>query len=278
MFATRHGRALGTHRAPDREGRLTYVARHGQGYKPVRAHVPRHRHRSAPVRPLEDPGEDLSLTTRTARPPPGSLGDRVRRGVLGVSEGRPARSSSPRSTPTRGACWRGTPGNSDFGDRVAFATRGAPDGMDRGPDRGARSPGSLDHPRLLDGARRPTVRTGRAGRITVRGALRRSSSPAGRARGDPVLPGQAATAAEARALLGRYRTADSTSRGGGGEGPSGMTSSAPFQVRNTRPSMDVMLNQGSCPDAGLTGLGPVSFYQAGGAYGFRDQLQDRVWR
>ena len=46
------------------------------------------------------------------------------------------------------------------------------------------------------------------------------------------------------------------------------------QVKTPDRTMDIMLNGWLVPNARLSGLGSLRFYQASGAYGFRDQLQD----
>src|SRR5207245_10851626 len=86
--------------------------------------------------------------------------------------------------------------------------------------------------------------------------------------------GEAATAADARALIGRYRSADLdailravTRRWDDVLGA--------VQVRTPDRSIDILLNRWLLYQTLACRVWARSaFYQAGGAYGFRDQLQD----
>ena len=88
------------------------------------------------------------------------------------------------------------------------------------------------------------------------------------------LLGEAATAADARALIGRYRSADLDAVLQAATGRWDAILGA-VQVRTPDRSMDILLNRWLLYQTLACRVWARSaFYQASGAYGFRDQLQD----
>ncbi len=164
--------------------------------------------------------------------------------------------------------------NPDFGDRVAFADLGGHQTAwtgDRTEFLGKN--GTPDHPALLERGDRPSGRVG-AG-LDPCAALQTGIElpPGGRAEVVFFL-GQAATVDEARALVARSRDLDLdlafkavTTQWDDIAGA--------IQVKTPDRSMDLMLNRWLLYQTLACRVWARSaFYQAGGAYGFRDQLQD----
>jgi cyclic beta-1,2-glucan synthetase len=260
---------------PIREDAWPYVARHGQGYS-------RFEHTSHGIYlhllqfvPLEDPVKisRLTIENRSAKSRRLSVTAYVE-WVLGVSRSAAAPFIVTEVDPETGALLARNAGNVDFGDRVAFADLGGRQTAwtgDRTEVLGRN--GTLEHPALLERGARPSGRVGAgldpcAALQTVIEVL-----PGGREEVVFFL-GQAPTLDEARALLTRYRTADLDltlhavrTQWDGIVGA--------VQVKTPDRSLDVMLNRWLLYQTLACRVWARSaFYQAGGAYGFRDQLQD----
>ncbi|MGA2793444.1 MAG: glucoamylase family protein, partial [Roseiarcus sp.] len=260
---------------PIREETAIYVARHGWGYS-------RFEHTSHGVAaelleyvPLVDPVKISRLRLR-------NLSSRTRRlsvtayveWVLGASRGAAAPWVTTRIDPGSGAMLASNPWNPAFGKRVAFADLGA--GLtswtaDRREFIGRN--GALAMPA---GLARGAVLSGRVGSGLDPCAVLQMPieiPPNGVAEIIFFL-GDATDEAEARSLIARYRKADldavlSDVRGFWDE------IAGAVQVKTPDRSMDIMLNGWltyqtlACRVWARSG-----FYQASGAYGFRDQLQD----
>ena len=170
------------------------------------------------------------------------------------SPGTPGTQSSAIASPSRTSAGRQTAWT---GDRTEFLGKN----------------GTPDHPALLERGDRPSGRVG-AG-LDPCAALQTSIElpPGGRAEVVFFL-GQAATVDEARALVTRYRDLDLdlvfkavTTQWDDIAGA--------VQVKTPDRSMDLMLNRWLLYQTLACRVWARSaFYQAGGAYGFRDQLQD----
>ncbi|MCI4347730.1 MAG: phosphorylase, partial [Thermoplasmata archaeon] len=260
---------------PIREDASPYIARHGQGYS-------RFEHTSHGIAlrllqfvPLEDPVKISRLTLD-------NQSDRSRRlsvtayveWVLGASRSATAPVIVTEIDPNTGALLARNTWNPDFGDRVAFADLGGRQTAwtaDRTEVLGRN--GTLDHPAMLERGIRPSGRVG-AG-LDPCAALQTviELPPGGRA--DVVFfLGQASTLDEVRVLLTRYRAADLdlTLRAVTTHWDDALGA---VQVRTPDRSMDLMLNRWLLYQTLACRVWARSaFYQAGGAYGFRDQLQD----
>lgn len=254
-----------------------YVARHGQGYT-------RFEHEShgialdllqfvAPDDPVKISG--LSLENRSPR--------RRRLSVTGYVEWllAPPRSASGPFVvtwmdPETGALCARNPWNEEFGSRVAFAALGTPPSAftaDRGEFLGRN--GSLAAPAGLAPEAALSGRTG-AG-LDPCAALQTTLSLAPGERTEILfLLGQETDRESARRLVLRYRA----------ENPALLLREVrrrwedvlgALQVRTPDASLDLMLNRWLLYQAlGCRIWARSAFYQAGGAYGFRDQLQDAL--
>ncbi|MGH8706654.1 MAG: GH36-type glycosyl hydrolase domain-containing protein, partial [Burkholderiales bacterium] len=260
---------------PMRDETAPYVARHGQGYS-------RFEHSAHGIAlellqyvPLEDPVKISRLTIR-------NTSDRARRlqvtayveWVLG-----PQRSASAFSVVTdvdtqTGALLARNPWNPAFGSRVAFADLGGRQTAwtcDRREFLGRN--GALDNPAALAGEALLAKRVG-AG-LDPCAVLQ---APVELEPGGSVeivfFLGQAASELEARSLVARYRAADLDAV------LREVTAYwddllGTIQVKTPERSMDVMLNRWMLYQTLACRVWARSaFYQASGAYGFRDQLQD----
>ncbi|MFN8544665.1 MAG: glucoamylase family protein [Candidatus Binatia bacterium] len=260
---------------PIREAARPYVVRHGQGYS-------RFEHTSHGIVldllqfvPLEDPVKvsRLRIENRSGRPRRLSVTAYVE-WVLGVSRSAAAPFVVTDVDADTGAILARNPWNIDFGDRVAFADLGGSQTAwtcDRREVLGRN--GSLESPAALE---RGTRLSGRAGAgLDPCAALQATFElPVGGSTEIVFLLGEAATRAEARALVVRYRTADLdrtldevTTRWDDILGA--------VQVTTPDRSLDLLVNRWLLYQTLACRVWARSaFYQAGGAYGFRDQLQD----
>jgi cyclic beta-1,2-glucan synthetase len=260
---------------PIREDASPYVARHGQGYS-------RFEHTSHGIAmqllqfvPLEDPIKisRLRLENHSARPRRLSVTGYVE-WTLGVSRSATAPFVVTDVDPDTGALFARNPWNVDFGDRVAFADLGGRQTAwtgDRAEILGRN--GTADHPALLERGGRPSGRVGPG--LDPCAALQAVIDiPAGGREDLVFFLGQASSAAEARALIARYRAADldlalDAVRTHWDDVLGAIKVSTPDR------SMDLMLNRWLLYQTlGCRVWARSAFYQAGGAYGFRDQLQD----
>jgi cyclic beta-1,2-glucan synthetase len=269
------GELWGPTALPIRGEAAPYAARHGQGYS-------RFEHTAHGIAldllqyvPLEDPVKISRLTIRNES-------DRVRRlsvtayaeWVLGPSRSACALSVVTDIDPETGALLARNPWNMTFGTRVAFADLGARQTAWTGDRREflGRN-GTLDNPAALAGEELLSKRVG-AG-LDPCAALQApvELEPGGSAEIVFFL-GQAATQADAQSLIARYRAADLDAV---------LREVVAYwddllgtvQVKTPERSMDVMLNRWLLYQTLACRVWARSaFYQASGAYGFRDQLQD----
>ncbi|HUM17088.1 MAG TPA: glucoamylase family protein [Candidatus Nitrosotalea sp.] len=269
------GQLWGPTLLPIRENASPYVARHGQGYS-------RFEHTSHGIAlqllqfvPLDDPIKISRLTVENISNRPRRLSvTAYAEWVLGVSRGAAAPFITTEIDPETGAMLARNAWNPEFGDRIAFADLGGRQTAwtgDRTEVIGRN--GTLDHPALLERGGRPSGRVG-AGLDPCAALQTVIDVPPG-GRGEIVFfLGQAASATEARALVLRYRAEDLD-----------LTLRAvrthwddilgAVQVKTPDRSLDLMLNRWLLYQTlGCRVWARSAFYQAGGAYGFRDQLQD----
>ena len=260
---------------PIREEAWPYVARHGQGYS-------RFEHASHGIAldlvqfvPWDDPVKisRLRITNRSGRSRRLSITAYVE-WVLGVSRSANAPFIVTDVDDATGALLARNPWSNDFGDRVAFADlRGRQTAWtcDRTEVLGRH--GTLDHPAALERGARLSGRFG-AG-LDPCAALQASLTlPAGGSTEIVFVLGEADNKDDARTLIRRYRTADLdqvlaevTTRWDDVLGA--------LQVKTPERSMDLLVNRWLLYQTLACRVWARSaFYQAGGAYGFRDQLQD----
>ncbi|OGA93175.1 MAG: hypothetical protein A3G27_01320 [Betaproteobacteria bacterium RIFCSPLOWO2_12_FULL_66_14] len=269
------GELWGPTALPIRGEAVPYVARHGQGYS-------RFEHTAHGIAldllqyvPLEDPVKLSRLTIR-------NLSARTRRlsltayveWVLGPSLSASALSVVTEIDPQTGAMFARNPWNTTFGTRVAFVDLGGRQTAWTGDRREfVGRNGTLDNPAGLAGDTSLSRRVG-AG-LDPCGALQTTVElrPGGTVE-ILFLLGEAATAADARSLIARYRVADLDAV---------LREVVAYwddvlgtvQVKTPDRSMDIMLNRWLLYQTLACRVWARSaFYQASGAYGFRDQLQD----
>ncbi len=260
---------------PIREEAWPYVARHGQGYS-------RFEHASHEIAldllqfvPVEDSVKisRLKIENRSDRPRRLAV-TAYAEWVLGVSRAASMPFVVTEVDPETGAMFTRNTWNAEFGRRVAFfdlaGSQTAWTG-DRTELLGRH--GTLDHPTALERGDQLSGRVG-AG-LDPCGALQTTVElPAGGQAEVTVFLGQAASGDEARSLVRRYRGADldATLRAVVDRWTDFLGA---LSVRTPDRSMDLMLNRWLLYQTLVCRVWARSaFYQASGAYGFRDQLQD----
>ncbi|HVS10334.1 MAG TPA: glucoamylase family protein, partial [Planctomycetota bacterium] len=270
------GELWGPTALPIRSESAPYVAAHGQGYS-------RFQHSAHGVAlelvqyvPLEDPVKISRLTLR-------NTSERTRRlsvtayveWVLGPSRVASALSIVTDIDPKTGALFARNPWNLLFGSRVAFADLGGRQTAwtaDRREFLGRH--GTLDSPAALAEEAPPLSKRTGAG-LDACAALQAPVvlEPGGTAEIVFFL-GEAASDAEAQMLVERYRAADldAVLREVAGFWDEVLGA---IQVKTPDRSMDLMLNRWLLYQTLACRVwARAAFYQASGAYGFRDQLQD----
>ncbi len=260
---------------PIREPGTSYIARHGQGYS-------RFQHDSHGIAldllqyvPVDDPIKisRLTITDHSGRFRRLSVTAYVE-WALGMSRAAAAPFVVTEIDQETGAMLARNPWNVEFGRRVAFmdlAGRQLSWTADRTEFLGRN--GTLDRPAALSGVAPLSNRVG-AG-LDPCGALQTRIELKAKGTVEIVfLLGEAATEAEARSLLKKYRSADldavfaTVTR-------SWDDTLGVVQVTTPDRSMDIMLNRWLLYQTLACRVRARSaFYQTSGAYGFRDQLQD----
>jgi cyclic beta-1,2-glucan synthetase len=263
--------------APIRCEGSTYVTRHGAGYS-------RFEHVRDGIElglvqfvPADDPIKVslLTIENRSGRTRRLSV-TAYAEWTLGTSRGAAAPSIVTALEPLTGAILARNPWNPDFGSRVAFMDMGGRQtgwtadrteflGRNSGPDR----PEALTRGQPLSGAL--------GGGLDPCAALQTTFELAdGEQTAVLVLLGQAPDTATAAELIRRHRSADTRAMLAGLVGWWDDTLGV-VQVTTPDRAMDIMLNRWLLYQTLACRLWARSaFYQAGGAYGFRDQLQDVI--
>jgi cyclic beta-1,2-glucan synthetase len=260
---------------PIRDEDSSYAVRHGQGYS-------RFEHVSRDISvellqyvPIDDPVKisRLKITNRSGRSRRLSVTAYVE-WVLGASRGASAPFVVTEMDAETGAMFARNPWSIDFGGRVAFADLAGRQRSwtgDRTKFLGRN--GSLDQPAALASAAPLSNQVG-AG-FDPCGALQAPLELKANGTAEIVfLLGQTSTKAEAQSLLKKYRTADLEAVFGA---VVRLWDDALGTVQVTTPdrSMDILLNRWLLYQTLACRVWARSaFYQASGAYGFRDQLQD----
>jgi cyclic beta-1,2-glucan synthetase len=271
------GELWGPTAQPIRCEESTYVARHGAGYSRFE-----HLHDGIALNlvqfvPLDDPLKVsvLTIENRSGRSRRLSV-TAYAEWALGTSRGASAPRIVTALEPETRALLVRNPWNTEFGGRVAFLDLGGRQtawtadrteflGRNGAPDR----PAGLDRGHRLQGA-------AGAG-MDPCAALQTSFALANGARTQVlVLLGEADEASAAADLIRRGRMADheATLRGVASHWDD---TQGTIQVRTPDRSMDILLNRWLIYQTLACRLwARTAFYQAGGAYGFRDQLQDVI--
>ena len=269
------GRLWGPTLLPIREDAWSYQCRHGQGYS-------RFSHDSHGIAlelcqyvPLDDPVKisRLRIENHSRRARRLTVTAYVE-WVLGASRATTAPFVVTELDKASGALFARNAWTLDFRGRVAFLDlRGAQTAgtADRAEVLGRN--GTLDHPEALERGARLSGKVG--GGLDPCGALQVTIALAPGAETEVVvLLGQAPSVEAVRALIERYRVADL-------DGVLQAVTSrwddllAAVQVKTPDRSFDLMVNRWLLYQAlSCRVWARAGFYQASGAYGFRDQLQD----
>lgn len=258
-----------------RDRAATYVARHGRGY----SRLERIAHGIASTLlqyvPVTDPVKITRIQLHNLSDQPRTLSVTAYvEWVLGRARSTAGPFVSTAMDGETGALFARNRWNAEYGDRVAFADIGGYLTACSG-DRSAfiGRNGTLDHPEAFTRANGVQGRTG-AG-LDPCGVVQTivTLPPGGKAE-ITFLLGEGENEDEARNLVTRYRTInpdqvlDAVRRHWDGVGGT-------IQVRTPDRSMDIMLNGWLLYQALASRVqARAGFYQASGAYGFRDQLQD----
>src|SRR6059036_655611 len=260
---------------PIREEISPYVIGHGQGYTRFEHVAHGISLELLQLVPLDDPIKisRLTLTNESGRPRRLSVTAYVE-WVLGVSRPAAAPFVVTEIDGQTGAMLARNAWRREFGARVAFADLGGTQTAwtgDRTEFLGRN--GSPDHPAALAAGHRLSGRVG-AG-LDPCSALQAMIALPARGQAEVVfLLGEAESLEQARELIVRYRTHDVAAvLRAVGERWGALLGTV--QVRTPDRSMDILLNGWLLYQTLSCRVWARSaFYQAGGAYGFRDQLQD----
>jgi cyclic beta-1,2-glucan synthetase len=269
------GELWGPTALPIRETDSRYIARHGQGYSQFEHDSHGISFELLQYVPVDDPIKisRLKVTDRSGRARRLSITVYVE-WVLGTTRAATAPFIVTAIDEKTGAMLARNPWSIEFGKRVAFADLAGRQVSWTGDRREfiGRN-GTLDQPAALAEAAALSNTVG-AG-LDPCGALQtRLELPANGSSEIVFLLGETATQAEAQDLIAKYRTADLASV---------LTAVREFwdatlgtvQVRTPDRAMDIMLNRWlQYQTLACRVWARAAFYQASGAYGFRDQLQD----
>jgi cyclic beta-1,2-glucan synthetase len=269
------GELWGPTAAPIRDPGATYTARHGQGYSRFELAARDLELDLCMFVPMRDPIKISRLKIRNT-----SL--RARRlsitayaeWVLGTSRGSSAPFILTELDTDTGALFARNPWDAAFGSRVAFADLAGRQSQwtaDRGEFLGRH--GTLEMPAAL-AARAPLGKRAGAGLDPCCALLTSVDLEPGQTVDVVFFLGEADDAAAARSLLTRYRNLDLD----------GVFREVvehweqvlgTVQVKTPDRSLDIILNRWMLYQALACRIwARTAFYQASGAYGFRDQLQD----
>jgi cyclic beta-1,2-glucan synthetase len=260
---------------PIREEARPYVIRHGQGYS-------RFEHISHGIAldllqfvPPRDPVKisRLTLENRSARKRRLSV-TAYAEWVLGVGRGGSAPFVVTEIDPATGAMFAQNAWNGEFAGRVAFADLGGGQTTctgDRLEFLGRNA--CLEHPASLERGRELSGKTG-AGLDPCATLQAKVELEPGERTEVVFMLGQEESRENARSLVERYRNMDCNAAllevSEGWDRVLGAV-----QVKTPDPSMDLLLNRWLLYQTLSCRIWSRSaFYQSGGAYGFRDQLQD----
>ncbi len=270
------GEVWGPTALPIRDG-WPYVVRHGQGYS-------KFEHESRGIRlellqmvPLADPVKISRLRVENRSPRPRTVSvTAYAEWVLGSSRSASAPFVVTERDAESGAILARNAWNEEFAGRIAFADLGGQQTSwtaDRGEFLGRN--GGLDAPAALALGTTLSGRTGAALDPCAAFRLTLHLAP-GERREVRFLLGQGEDAAAARKLIADYRAADIEALLAAVVRHWDDILGA-LQVKTPDRSLDLMVNRWLLYQALACRIqARTAFYQAGGAYGFRDQLQDAM--
>ncbi len=260
---------------PIREESWPYIVRHGHGYT-------RFQHTSHDIEldllqfvPLRDPIKisRLTLENRSARKKRLSV-TAYAEWVLGVERSGSAAFVVTEIDRATGAMFARNPWNEEYAERVAFADLGGRQSSwtaDRLEFLGRNA--SLDHPASLERGDELSDRTG-AGLDPCAALQTKLELEPGERVDVLFLLGQGTDREDARSLVARYRELDPDALLAEVENNWNRVLGA-VQVKTPDSSIDLLLNCWLLYQTLSCRIWARSaFYQSGGAYGFRDQLQD----
>jgi cyclic beta-1,2-glucan synthetase len=269
------GEVWGPTAAPIRDPGATYIARHGYGYSRFEVTARDLELNLCMFVPIDDPIKISVLKIRNTSKRPRRLTiTAYAEWVLGTARGSAAPFIVTELDALTGAVFARNPWDAAFGSRVAFADLAGHQSQwtaDRTEFLGRH--GTLDLPAAMASRLHLAARAG-AGLdpcCALRSAI--ALEPGESVQVVSFL-GEADDAAAARSLLARYRDADldAAFRGVVAHWRDILDG---VQVRTPDRSLDILLNGWSLYQTLVCRVWARSaFYQASGAYGFRDQLQD----
>jgi cyclic beta-1,2-glucan synthetase len=269
------GEVWGPTAAPIRDPRASYLARHGQGYSRFELSARDIKLDLCMFVPMDDPIKISRLKIRNTSKRTRHLSvTAYAEWVLGTSRGAAAPFILTELDGETGALFARNPWDAVFGSRVAFADLGGRQSQwtaDRGEFLGRH--GTLEMPAAMASRTPLSARAGSG--LDPCGTLRTSIDlEPGQTLQIAFFLGEADNAAAARTLIARYRHADLDevfrSVVAHWETVLGLV-----QVKTPDRSLDILLNGWSLYQTLACRIWARSaFYQASGAYGYRDQLQD----
>lgn len=271
------GRAFSPFSAVPRDTAVAYEARHGQGFSSFSASCDGLEVTATQLVDPDDPVKLTRLSIRNGRTAPARL--RIyayAEWVMGTSRSRTAAFVLPGYDPASGALTARNPYSLDFGERVAFLA-------------GDQPPQSYTADRQEFLGRLGSVRLPEAvaAGSTLSGTTLAGSDPcAALARDVEIAPGataemiwmlgDAGSPEEAARLVARHRSRDFGERLAENQS-SWNDFLGTLQVKTSDPSFDAMANAWLPYQSIACRIRARSaFYQASGAFGFRDQLQDTL--
>ncbi|MFU0503524.1 GH36-type glycosyl hydrolase domain-containing protein [Pseudaminobacter sp. NGMCC 1.201702] len=270
------GEAFSPFAAVLRDPAIVYEARHGQGtstFSTTRANL------SAELTQVVDPVDPVKISRLRIRNS-GTVAAKLRvyayaEWVLGNNRARSAPTIVPWRDKATGALLASNSYSLDFGDRVAFfATDGDAQSVtvDRHEFIGH---GTVEHPRAVTGGLTLSGKV-EAGLDPCAAMARDIEVPAGGEISMLWLLGDAGSAEEAGIFVDRHRSRDFDERLAENEGNwRGFLDT--LQVRTPDKALDAMINHWLPYQSLACRIHARSaFYQASGAFGFRDQLQDTL--
>ncbi|MBS0373974.1 MAG: glycosyl transferase [Proteobacteria bacterium] len=252
-----------------------YAVRHGFGYSRWQHHSAGLEHDVTVFVPRADPLRIARIELRNPGPVPRRLAlYAYQRWVLGGTVSETRATLEVECDAARGAVFACNPAAGAFAGRRAFAAFAGGEAGEASRDRQAflGVPGSVEAPRAV--VRGGPLSAGTEGEPCA--ALRvLVTVPAGGAVVVSALLGEAATTAEAGRLLDAYRQPGAVEAALAAVRAFWEAILETTQVATPRPELDHMINGWLAYQTLVCRLWARSaYYQSGGAYGFRDQLQD----